>query len=300
VDQPGDAAITKTSFAPEAFRECKENNMGGNVRVPTVTEARKQGRLILVVEDDEINRKLIRKQLDLLGYAAEMVNNGAEALEQWRRGGYALVLSDLHMPKMDGYMLTRAIRREETGQRIPILALTANALRGESNRALEVGMDEYLTKPVQLQTLKAALDKWLPLPREAPVRSENRDLEAPTAPVDPEALKELVGDDQAVVQEFFSDYLGASRRLAAEMLAAHAAADLDRLGACAHKFKSASHTVGAKRLGNLCAELEQACAHGNATSAGEKMAQFEDVYADVESEIEAILTEGCAAVGGKA
>jgi CheY-like chemotaxis protein/HPt (histidine-containing phosphotransfer) domain-containing protein len=277
--------------------------MGGNVHVPTVTEARKQGRLILVVEDDEINRKLIRKQLDLLGYAAEMVNNGVEALEQWRRGGYALVLSDLHMPKMDGYMLARAIRREETGQRIPILALTANALRGESSRAQEAGMDEYLTKPVQLQTLKAALDKWLPLPRKAPGCPENTGLEAPeapVAPVDPKALKDLVGDDQVVVQEFFSDYLSASRRLAAEMRAAHAAADLDRLGACAHKLKSAARTVGAKRLGDLCAGLEEACAHGNAASAGEMMAQFEGAYEDVESDVETRLTEGCAAAGGKA
>ena len=271
--------------------------MTSNIKSATVAEARSQGRLILVVEDDEINRKLIRKQLDLLGYASEMVNNGAEALEQWRHGDYALILTDLHMPKMDGYMLVRAIRREESRGRIPILALTANALRGESTRALEAGMDEYLTKPVQLQTLKVALDKWLPAALEISPPATTPESEPAPMPVDPAALHALVGEDEAVTREFFADYLNSSRRLAAEMRAAHADGDLGLLGAVAHKLKSSSRAVGARWLGDLCAELEKSCARGEAAFAAATMAQFETAYEDVESDIESRLVAPRRTVG---
>jgi signal transduction histidine kinase/CheY-like chemotaxis protein len=134
-------------------------------------EARRLGRLILVAEDDEVNQKVIRQQIHMLGYAAAIVDNGAEALRLWRDGGYALLLTDLHMPEMDGYGLAQAIRsheaesRVETEDRIPILALTANARQSEAIRARAAGMDEYLTKPMPLGALKAALRKWLPLDR---------------------------------------------------------------------------------------------------------------------------------------
>ena len=283
-------AVAAGRASPETvYEHSEEKQMTSNIKSATVAEARSQGRLILVVEDDEINRKLIRKQLDLLGYTAEMVNDGAEALERWRHGDYGLVLTDLHMPKMDGYMLARAIRHEESRGRIPILALTANALRGESARALEAGMDEYLTKPVQLQTLKKALDKWMPAAPENPPTVTAPEWESAPIPVDPAALQALVGDDEVVTREFFGDYLSSSRRLAAEMRAAHDRGDLGLLGAIAHKLKSSSRAVGAGRLGDLCAELEKACARGEAEFTAAKMIQFEAAYGDVEADIESRL-----------
>ncbi|MEJ1959774.1 MAG: response regulator [Nitrosomonadales bacterium] len=94
-----------------------------------------------------------------------MADNGYAALECWHSNDYALVFSDLHMPKMDGYELTAAIRAEEQqdGRHIPIIALTANALKGEAEHCRAIGMDDYLSKPVQLVNLKAMLEKWLPL-----------------------------------------------------------------------------------------------------------------------------------------
>jgi signal transduction histidine kinase/CheY-like chemotaxis protein len=133
------------------------------IKPPSIAEARATGRLILVAEDDATNRKVILRQLALLGYAAEIGNDGREALQMWRSGGYALLLTDLHMPEMDGYSLAEAIRREEAGRRrMPILALTANALQEEFSRVLAIGMDAYLTKPMRLQELRVVLDKWLP------------------------------------------------------------------------------------------------------------------------------------------
>jgi len=107
-----------------------------DTRPMTVSEARAQGSLILVAEDDEINQKVILRQLELLGHAAEVAVDGQEALAMWRRGQYAMLITDMHMPEMDGYALTAAIRAEEDPtDRLPIVALSANALRGEELRA---------------------------------------------------------------------------------------------------------------------------------------------------------------------
>ena len=134
----------------------------------SVANARAQGRLILVAEDDTTNQKVILRQLAVLGYAGEIASNGAEALQMWRRGGYALVLTDLHMPMMDGYELVAAIRREEaSAKRVPVLALTANALHGEAERATQAGMDGYMTKPVPLARLLDILNRWILPGREA-------------------------------------------------------------------------------------------------------------------------------------
>jgi len=135
---------------------------------PTVAQARAQGRLILVAEDDEVNQIVILRLIEVLGYAAEVADNGLEAFRMWSAGNYALLITDLNMPDMDGYALAEAIRQQEAlrgpGElrRMPILALTANALRGEASRALAAGMDQYLTKPLQLHLLDEAIAKWLP------------------------------------------------------------------------------------------------------------------------------------------
>jgi PAS domain S-box-containing protein len=124
---------------------------------------------ILVVEDDEINQHVIVRQLELLGCRAALARDGKEALALWRNGSYDLVLTDLHMPGMDGYDVAAVIRREEAERHeaglaskgpIPIVALTANALRDEAQRARRAGMNDYLTKPVQLELLREAVWRW--------------------------------------------------------------------------------------------------------------------------------------------
>ncbi|MFT5482441.1 MAG: two-component system sensor histidine kinase/response regulator, partial [Halieaceae bacterium] len=102
-------------------------------------------------------------QLALLGYAADIADDGKQALERWQTGDYSLLLCDLHMPVMDGHELAMAIRMAEQGnEHLPIVALTADVLVGEYKHCLEVGMDDYLTKPTLLALLKATLEKWLP------------------------------------------------------------------------------------------------------------------------------------------
>lgn len=130
----------------------------------SVAEARAHGSLILVAEDHPTNQRLILMQLNRLGYTAEVVENGRLALEAYHTGRYALIISDFNMPEMDGAQLTQAIREEEkdTQQHIPILALTAAALKEEVQRCLDAGMDYVLAKPVNLKQLEDALKTYMP------------------------------------------------------------------------------------------------------------------------------------------
>jgi PAS domain S-box-containing protein len=133
---------------------------------PSVAEAEALRALVLVVDDNPLNQRVLCAQLQALGYASETAATGAEGLERWRSGRYALVLADCHMPVMDGYELARSIRcvEAEAGlARTPIVACTANALRGEDAACREAGMDDYLCKPVELAALDAKLLRWLPI-----------------------------------------------------------------------------------------------------------------------------------------
>ncbi|WP_321830766.1 hybrid sensor histidine kinase/response regulator [Thalassovita sp.] len=119
---------------------------------------------LLVVEDNEINRQVLSKQLEILGYTHDLTEHGQEGLEAWQRDRYDLILTDCQMPLMDGFEMTRHIRVAEadTGApRIPIIAITANALKGEAERCLAMGMDDYLSKPVEMENLRRKLELHL-------------------------------------------------------------------------------------------------------------------------------------------
>jgi HPt (histidine-containing phosphotransfer) domain-containing protein len=168
------------------------------------------------------------------------------------------------MPHMDGYEMTRAIRSQEPhGTHTPIIALTANTLKGEDQRCRAVGMDDYRSKPTPLLELKAVLDKWLPagVEADAPVASTPAAVvtrhSAPAAPVDVGVLRDLVGDDPEVVNEFLMDFRESAATMAAELHAACAASQPAAAAAIAHKLKSSARAVGAFALGKLCEAIEE-------------------------------------------
>ncbi|MDP2306448.1 MAG: PAS domain S-box protein [Pseudomonadota bacterium] len=257
-------AVAAGRASPEVVQEAGDWRLDEGAASPDIAVARAEGRLILVAEDDLVNQKVILYQLALLGHTAELAGDGAEALRLWREGSYGLLFTDLHMPEMDGYELATAIRREEGGAPpMPILALTANALRGEETRALAIGMQAYLTKPVRLEALRAVLDRWLPSasgPGASP--PERADVVAPTVrhPVDVDVLRALVGGDEATVRDLLSEYLVAARLSDAELQLGLAADDVRSVASTAHKLKSASRSVGAIPLADACVALENACA----------------------------------------
>jgi signal transduction histidine kinase/CheY-like chemotaxis protein len=117
---------------------------------------------ILVAEDNPVNQKVACRTLERLGYSADPVDNGREAIRAWESQRYALILMDCQMPELDGYEATREIRRRETADhRIPIVALTADAMKGADGNCQDAGMDDYLTKPLDRAKLEACLDRWL-------------------------------------------------------------------------------------------------------------------------------------------
>jgi PAS domain S-box-containing protein len=263
----------------------------GEVRPPSRDEAQRQGRLILVVEDNATNQKVILRQLHLLGCTADIASSGREALRLWGSCSYALLLTDLHMPEMDGYELTGTIRAAEARNAVrpvPIIALTANALAGEADRCLAAGMDDYLTKPTPLSALRARLEQWLPAI--SPSRTTEESMIEPSLsvpggapPVDVGVLAALVGDDSAVLRGILQSFRASAALLADEIRSACASGDLGAAAEVAHKFKSSARTVGALALGDICADIESAGRASHAEELKGLVVRFNGEMAAVES-----------------
>ncbi|OIQ69357.1 virulence sensor protein BvgS precursor [mine drainage metagenome] len=243
-----------------------------------------QGSLILIAEDNEYNQKVILQQLMLLGRTADVASNGQEALRRWQTGAYAILITDLHMPLMDGYELTAAIRAAEQGHtRKPIIAFTANALKGEAERCKAIGMDDYLSKPVQLAQLKEMLKKWQPV-MISTTFTPSVAVQPPA--VDVKFLEALVGSDAAVVREFLQDFLRTAVQIGMEIRLACQGQEALRTGASAHKLKSAARSVGAQILGDICSAMETAGKQGNSALLTTLLPQFEQELARVETFIQ--------------
>ncbi|HZF19908.1 MAG TPA: transporter substrate-binding domain-containing protein [Burkholderiales bacterium] len=233
---------------------------------PTPQQAETEGTFVLAVDDHPTNRALLKRQLNTLGYAAETAENGAEALHKWKSGRFAIVITDCHMPEMDGYDLARAIRGTEAGNgraRVPVIACTANALAGEAEICFAAGMDGFLTKPVEMEALAKVLDRWLPLPAADPGAAP-RPQRAATAsaagdnPIDRSKLAEISGGDTAMERDILVDFRGVNEGDAAMLREALEKRDIALVTHASHRIKGASRTVGATTLAEVCERIERA------------------------------------------
>lgn len=241
---------------------------------------------ILVAEDDPISRKVITQQLAYLGYAADVANNGEIAFQMWRDGRYHLIITDLHMPELDGYDLARSVRALERGdQHIPILALTANALKGEEQKAYKAGIDAYLTKPIRLDALKTALQTSSIGHMQSKAHAKGEQS------VDLTVLMELIGDDECVVVDFLSDFLSISEGYVQELNGSIDIGDLDGAAACVHKIKSAARSIGAFPLGSLSEEIELHAKNGNSSVTTSLKVRFNKLYEEVRAAIYEYVSE---------
>lgn len=276
------------------------DTISNNSRLPTevVDKAKRSKQLILLVDDNATNRKVIGQQLTLLGYSSKCANDGKEALEMWRKEYYNLILTDCHMPEMDGYQLSKAIRQEEgEANRTPIIAITADAMKGTAQACFNAGMDDYLTKPIQLTQLQASLVQWLP-----DMSSDDAEV-LELAPsngfselhgggydqdvIDPLALGNLLGtQDKEMLADYYNDFLESSEPTVDLLHAAVEEHDLSVVGSLAHKLKSSARTVGANGLADCCLALEQAGKEGNAQAVSQHKETFFTLLSQVREWIE--------------
>ena len=232
---------------------------------------------VLVVEDNPVNQMVATGLLAALGYASEIAADGVAAVEVAHRGGFDAILMDVQMPRMDGYDATRHIRAQETGRRLPVIAMTAAAIEGERERCLDAGMDDYLTKPVDPAQLEETLARWLAPP---PAYAERLDL----ARLD--ELRELddPGDGTSYVDRAIGNLLGAVPGDLISMRAAAAEGDVARLRAAAHRLAGAALNLGAVALGHGARTIEEHAADGAVAEALEALSGLgEELGADLDA-----------------
>ncbi|MDP6407393.1 MAG: response regulator [Alphaproteobacteria bacterium] len=265
---------------------------------PEVEAARAAGVLILVADDNETNRLVLGKLLDKLGFAAEMASDGTEAMELFLPGEHGLLLTDCHMPGLDGYELTRRLRQQEIEHglgRLPIVALTADALVGTEQKCLNAGMDGYLRKPVSLADLEAAILARLPAaaelrrPRVVPAAAARRPLEQPDpAVLNLETVRSIYDDIDDEAREMLNKFLRRSQHLVGEIHRGLAEDDNVTALEAAHAVSGTASFLGAHSLGQLCSEIEASLAADDAARARALAPQLDPALARIAEVIGAL------------
>jgi two-component system sensor histidine kinase/response regulator len=246
---------------------------------------------VLVAEDNEVNQKVAVRILEKLGYRVEVAENGQEALEACARTRYDAVLMDGQMPGMDGYEATRRIREREHeagGPRLPIVAMTASAMKGDREKCLEAGMDDYVSKPVTPEALEAVLRRWVGKAA-APAERAASVAPAPGGFLDEAIVGSLmsVDDDGSLMDEVVATFLKiAPVRLGAIRKAARGnAVQLER---AAHSFLGSCGNLGCRRMADLCARLEVLGRSGSTEGATDLARALEEEYTAVKPHLEAL------------
>ncbi|MFA6147729.1 MAG: response regulator [bacterium] len=267
------------------------------------TQKRIQGR-ILLVEDNPVNQEVTLGMLAVHGCRADTAGNGREALDAIASGEYDLVLMDCQMPVMDGYEATRTLRareKETGGKHLTVVALTANAMEGDSDSCLGAGMDDYLSKPFTIRGLGDKLAKWLSAGgKSGPARIAEAPPETAAAanphgyPIDRNVLdgiRALEGDgNRGLLERIINLYLTDAPRLVEGILSAVEKGDTESLLRAAHSLKSSSANVGATGLSELCRKLEGMARTGEPIASGDPLlSKFEGEYRSVLEALAAVL-----------
>jgi len=252
---------------------------------------------VLLVEDNLINQQVALGILQIQGYAVTVVNNGREALDAYAQRPFDVVLMDCHMPEMDGFEATKEIRAREAasrGKRVPIIALTANAMAHDREQCLNAGMDDHLSKPFGMQSMQDMLERWMPQAKGA--QSEAAELAARATAKAAEVLDRQVIDQLAKVLtngkpemlvRVIQLYLSESPKLVQKLREAADASDALQMARLAHSLKSCSANVGAKVLGRYCDEIETAARRGDLGEACNILAKTETEHTGVHAALTA-------------
>ncbi len=247
-----------------------------------LTEAAAQAR-ILLAEDNIVSQQVAAGMLHALGCRVDVVTNGHEVLDALAQRTYDVICMDCHMPRMDGYTATAAIRTHEaeTDRHIPIIALTANAMQGDREKCLEAGMDDYLTKPVDPQLLAEMLTKWLPDRRETVGQALDDVQETAASVFNRAAMLERLMNNEELVQTVTVAFLEEIPRRIEKLKGYLDAGDAPGVTRQAHTIKGASANVQAEVQRQMAFAMEQAGEAGNLEAVKARLpeleAQFERV-----------------------
>jgi CheY-like chemotaxis protein/HPt (histidine-containing phosphotransfer) domain-containing protein len=246
---------------------------------------------VLVVEDNWVNQQVAMGTLAKLGCRVDVAGGGREALERLRATAYDVVFMDCEMPDMDGYATTAEIRRQEgPAARIPIVAMTAHAMEGDRERCLAAGMDDYLSKPLELPAVHAALERWTPKPAEEPTRSAPDPARLP--------LSSLVVDADRVSRLRATLTTGGNASLFARVLRGFIADTSERVEALrrsvelgeaeaaqqvAHALRGSCANIGVTRMANVAEALERLATTGRLDGAQALVQQLVDEFRQAEA-----------------
>jgi signal transduction histidine kinase/DNA-binding response OmpR family regulator len=206
---------------------------------------------ILVAEDTPVNQVLILRTLEKMGHTVTIANNGREAVDLWKTQSFHLIFMDVQMPEIDGFTATRTIRTQEkeTGSHIPIVAMTAHAMKGDRERCLESGMDDYLAKPVSSREIADAIKKIFPL---APAAAASRRSAPWTAA---RALGQVEGDEK-LLHEIIAIFVDEAPKLLAKLREGIVSRNLELVERTAHNLKGQLGYLGATAASQKSRELE--------------------------------------------
>jgi signal transduction histidine kinase/CheY-like chemotaxis protein len=243
-----------------------------NRPMPTREQAERERSVVLLVEDHPVNRTVLCHQLETIGFHADTAIDGQDGYERYRSGAYGLVLTDLNMPRMDGFELAQAIRRDEHDERregsarVPIIALTASVMQGEPERCRAAGMDDFAAKPTTIPFLAGKLRQWLPhvewAPAAAPRDAAPSDAVA-DGPIDASVLAELTGGDAELAADVLDEFVTTTRGDLDALGGSCARHELDDVRQKAHRIRGAARAVGAQRLADVAQQMESLAALGS-------------------------------------
>lgn len=251
---------------------------------------------ILVAEDNLANQAVLRMQLDVLGYIADLAGDGGSAMAKWQAGGHVLILADRHMPGMDGLELARAIRARErnSGTHIPIIAITALQNREDLAACRQAGMDDTLPKPIELDDLRRMLERWLSRDEAAPARvrveQERREpLQEAGATLDLGHLSRIIGSADVRQARELVDLFTVTARGDFPTCRRHLGEGHGRgLALVMHKLKSSARMVGALRFAGLAESIELAARNERMELAATQFGELEHALDDVEAAVSQI------------
>jgi CheY-like chemotaxis protein/HPt (histidine-containing phosphotransfer) domain-containing protein len=231
---------------------------------------------VLLVEDNPVNQAVALGMLEELGCETVLAVDGQEGIDCFMRDDFDVILMDCEMPVMDGFSATAAIRNlAEDTRKVPIIALTANAVDGDRERCIAAGMQDYISKPVSFDKLHATLEKWL---REGKSRVEREEVDS----IDTASLQSIrnlrgVGGDQ-MVRRVVDLYLESSSTLVEDLCSGLSQGNAEAVRQRAHALKSSSQNVGADALATLSQKLEEMGRSGKLENTDEYRVELDRLY----------------------